>query len=87
MLCYRLFWIVLKVTDSKGHTAFARENLDKGKFAVTSDEDDIFDFCFVSYMQSGHHPGPDREVHLEMKHGVEAKSYEEVSYQSFSDYY
>jgi len=69
----------LSVTDSKGHTAFARENLDKGKFAVTSDEDDIFDFCFVSYMQTGHHPGPEREVHLEMKHGVEAKSYEEIA--------
>jgi hypothetical protein len=69
----------LSVTDSKGHTAFARENLDKGKFAVTSDEDDIFDFCFVSYVQTGHHHGPDREVHLEMKHGVEAKSYEEIA--------
>jgi len=69
----------LAVTDSKGHTAFARENLDKGKFAVTSDEDDIFDFCFVSYMQQGHHMGPAREVHLEMKHGVEAKSYEEIA--------
>jgi len=68
----------LAVTDSKGQTAFARENLDKGKFAVTSDEDDIFDFCFVTYLQSGH-AGPAREVHLEMKHGVEAKSYEEIA--------
>jgi len=68
----------LSVTDSKGHTAFARENLDKGKFAVTSDEDDIFDFCFVSYLQSGQQHIA-REVHLEMKHGVEAKSYEEIA--------
>jgi len=69
----------LSVTDSKGHTAFARENLDRGKFAVTSDEDDIFDFCFTSYLQTGHQTGPEREVHLEMKHGVEAKSYEELA--------
>jgi len=69
----------LMVTDSKGHTAFARENLDKGKFAVTSDEDDIYDFCFVSYSQTGHQTGPAREVLLEMKHGVEAKSYEEIA--------
>jgi len=69
----------LMVTDSKGHTAFARENLDKGKFAVTSDEDDIYDFCFVSYSQTGHQQGPAREVLLTMKHGVEAKSYEEIA--------
>jgi len=68
----------LSITDSKQHTAFARENLDKGKFAVTADEDDIYDVCFVSYLQSGH-AGPAREVHLEMKHGVEAKSYEEIA--------
>jgi len=69
----------LSVTDSKGHTAFQRENLDKGKFAVTSDEDDIFDFCFASYLQTGHQTGPEREVFLDMKHGVEAKSYEELA--------
>jgi len=69
----------LTITDSKGHTAFTRENLDKGKFAVTSDEDDIFDFCFVSYLQAGHHQAVAREVHLDMKHGVEAKSYEELA--------
>ena len=68
----------IQVTDSKGHTAFHRENLDKGKFAVVSDEDDIFDFCFVTYLQHGQHAGPAREVHLEMKHGAEAKNYEEV---------
>lgn len=39
----------LQITDSKGHVAFARESIDKGRFAVTSDEDDIYDFCLVSH--------------------------------------
>jgi len=69
----------LSVTDSKGHTAFTRENLDKGKFAVTSDEDDIFDICFVTYLPAGHQTGPEREVSLLLKHGVEAKNYEELA--------
>jgi len=69
----------LAVTDSKGHTAFTRENLDKGKFAVTSDEDDIFDICFVTYLPAGHQTGPEREVSLLLKHGVEAKNYEELA--------
>lgn len=67
----------LQITDSKGHTAFARESIDKGKFAVIADEDDIYDICLISYLQHGQIQQP-REVSLELKHGVEAKSYEEV---------
>lgn len=67
-----------QVTDSKGHVAFSRESIDKGRFAVTSDEDDIFDFCIISHAApSGHLQG--REVHLDMKHGVEAKNYEQIA--------
>jgi len=68
----------LQVTDSKGHTAFQRDNIDKGKFAVTADEDDIYDICFVSY-QSHHQNAPPKEVHIELKHGVEAKNYEQIA--------
>jgi len=69
----------LQITDSKGHHALNRENVDKGKFAVTSDEDDIYDICFISYLNHGHSPQP-REVTLELKHGVEAKNYDEVTF-------
>lgn len=56
----------------------SRENVDKGKFAVNADDDDIFDFCFVSYLQTGHSMPQAREVFLEMKHGVETKNYDQV---------
>jgi len=69
----------LSITDTKGHTALQRENVDKGKFAVTSDEDDIFDFCFTSYLSTGHNMPQAREVFLEMKHGVETKNYEQIA--------
>lgn len=66
------------ITDSKGHTALLRTGVDgKGKFAVTSDEDDIYDFCF-SYTSSPHsstQPLP-REVNLDVRLGVEAKQYD-----------
>ena len=72
----------LQITDSKGHVAFARESIDKGRFAVTSDEDDIYDFCLLSHplghIQVGA-PGNVREVSLTMKHGVEAKDYANIA--------
>lgn len=72
----------LQITDSKGHVAFARESIDKGRFAVTSDEDDIYDFCLLSHplghIQVGS-PGNVREVSLTMKHGVEAKDYANIA--------
>lgn len=71
--------IHFQVTDTKGHAALNRENVDKGKFTVNSDEDDIFDFCFISYLQTGHNPPQPREVFLEMKHGVESKNYEQLA--------
>lgn len=71
----------LHITDSKGHTALLRTNVDgKGKFAVTSDEDDIYDFCF-SYTSSPHAPQQllPREVNLDVRLGVEAKQYDSSS--------
>jgi len=68
----------LQITDSKGHSALLRENIDKGKIAVTSDEDDIYDICFTSYSQG--HQMPPREVFIDLKHGVEAKNYDEIAH-------
>lgn len=70
-----------QITDSQGHTALIRTNVDgKGKFAVTSDEDDIYDFCFT-YTSSPHssHQLLPREVNLDVRLGVEAKQYDAAS--------
>lgn len=70
-----------QITDSKGHTALLRTNVDgKGKFAVTSDEDDIYDFCFA-YTSSPHtsHQLLPREVNLDVRLGVEAKQYDSAT--------
>ena len=70
-----------QITDTKGHTALLRTGVDgKGKFAVTSDEDDIYDFCF-SYSSSPHtsHQLLPREVNLDVRLGVEAKQYDQAS--------
>lgn len=69
-----------QITDSKGHTALNRDNIDgKGKFAVTSDEDDIYDFCF-SYSSSPYATNQlPREVRLDVRLGAEAKQFDEPS--------
>lgn len=68
------------ITDSKGHSALNRENIDgKGKFAVTSDEDDIYDFCFIYASSPQAANQLPREVYMNVKLGVEAKEYDEPS--------
>ncbi|XP_060557513.1 transmembrane emp24 domain-containing protein 10-like [Ruditapes philippinarum] len=68
----------LAVTDSKGHTLYSKEDAHKGKFAFTTEEYDMFEVCFESKMIAGGQ-GSDREVSLDMKHGVEAKSYDDLA--------
>lgn len=69
------------ITDSKGHVAFNRENVDgKGKFAVTSDTADFYELCF-SYSSSPS-TAPlhlsSREVAVDWKVGAEAKDYSAI---------
>ena len=41
------------VTDTSGHHLVNRENIEKeGKFAFTTDKDDIFEICFISRVPS-----------------------------------
>ncbi|KAK3093514.1 hypothetical protein FSP39_016656 [Pinctada imbricata] len=68
----------LVVTDSKSHILYSKEDAKKGKFAFTTEEYDMFEVCFESKMAVGGQ-GADREVSLDMKHGIEAKSYEELA--------
>lgn len=69
-----------QVTSSNGHTLFSKEDAAKGKFAFTTEDNDVFEICFDNQLVSGGH-APDREVYLDVKRGVEAKSYEGVSTQ------
>ncbi|XP_007939607.2 transmembrane emp24 domain-containing protein 10 [Orycteropus afer afer] len=65
----------LKITDSAGHILYSKEDATKGKFAFTTEDYDMFEVCFES---KGTGRIPDQLVILDMKHGVEAKNYEEV---------
>ncbi|XP_075007616.1 transmembrane emp24 domain-containing protein 10 isoform X3 [Calonectris borealis] len=67
----------LKITDSAGHILYAKEDATKGKFAFTTEDYDMFEACFESKLPVGTGRMPDQLVILDMKHGVEAKNYEE----------
>ena len=68
----------MMVTDTSGHHLVNRENVEKeGKFAFTTDKDDIFEICFISRVPSNMR-GARQEVSLSTKHGVEAKNYDGV---------
>lgn len=67
----------LKVTDSTGHVLYKKEDAVKGKFAFTTDDYDMYEICFESEGQAGQ--GVDREVLINVKHGVEAKNYEDLA--------
>ena len=68
----------LEVLDSKGHILYNKDEAAKGKFAFTTDEYDVFQVCFETKILQDVR-GSDqlvKEVHLNVKHGVEAKDYE-----------
>jgi hypothetical protein len=69
----------LKVTDSKGHVLYNKDDASKGKFAFTTEEYDMFEICFESRIPSGGGHGQDREVSLNVKRGVEAKNYGDIA--------
>lgn len=70
----------LTVQDSRGHTLYNKDDASKGKFAFTTEEYDMFEICATSKMIAGQHGrGVDREVFLDLKHGVEAKNYESIA--------
>ncbi|XP_033104929.1 transmembrane emp24 domain-containing protein 10-like [Anneissia japonica] len=68
----------LHVGDSKGHTLYSKEDAHEGKFAFTTDDYDMFEVCFESKVSRGVR-GAQREVSLDLKHGIEAKSYEDLA--------
>ena len=68
------------VTDTRGHTLYKRENFPetRGKFAFTADEYDIFEICISVHGPAGQQK-INREISLNLKHGVEAKNYEDLA--------
>ncbi|CAG5133733.1 unnamed protein product [Candidula unifasciata] len=66
----------LTVTDLRSHTLYSKENAIKGRFAFTTDEYDQYEICFISKAMG---IAPEREVYLSVKHGVEAKNYEDIA--------
>lgn len=76
----------MTITDSKGYPALKRDNIEgKGKFAVTSDNVDYYDLCF-SYTSSL--PSTQlqaREIFVDFRVGVEAKSYDEPGEDKLSE--
>jgi hypothetical protein len=71
----------LEVLDSKGHILYNKDEATKGKFAFTTDEYDVFQVCFETKLMTDVRGGEQlvKEVHLNVKHGVEAKDYENVN--------
>jgi len=67
----------LKVTDSKGHILYSKDQAETGKFVFNTEDFDIFEICFTSHVPQGQR-GMEHEVTINTKHGVEAKSYEAI---------
>lgn len=55
IFCIQLFNHFVQVTDTRGHTLYKRENFNdnRGKFAFTADEYDIFEICIHSHSPHG----------------------------------
>ncbi|EGD77846.1 transmembrane emp24 domain-containing protein 10 [Salpingoeca rosetta] len=71
--------INLEITDSRGHPVYRKEDAQKGKFAFTSDDYDVFEICFKSYLDDKHRADSTVDISLNVKIGMEARSYEELA--------
>ena len=57
---------------------YTKSDISSGKFAFTTEEYDNFEVCFSNGGGQAGLKVPPREVTLILKHGVEAKNYEET---------
>jgi len=69
----------IKITDSKAHILFQKEEANEGKFAFTLDTADVFSVCFNARAGAQAKKGEAVEVELTIKRGVEAKNYDELA--------
>ncbi|OXU17745.1 transmembrane emp24 domain-containing protein bai isoform X2 [Nasonia vitripennis] len=66
--------------DSKGHILAQKDDIQQGKlskFSFVTETYDTFEICFTSHV-SPHERGMRQEVSLNVKKGIEAKSYEGI---------
>lgn len=63
------------VRDSKGHILANKQDITKGKFTFSTENYDMFEICFTSRV-NGYQRGAIQEVSLNIKTGIEAKTYE-----------
>ncbi|XP_065184134.1 transmembrane emp24 domain-containing protein 10-like [Sycon ciliatum] len=72
--------VSILATDQAGHTLFSKENAKQGKFAFTEDEFEVVDICFKSHTNAvASHIKTSREVKLTLKHGAEARNYDQIA--------
>lgn len=63
------------VRDSKEHILAKNDNVTSGKFTFSTETADVFEICFISRVPS-YYRGIPHHVMLNIKAGIEAKSYE-----------
>merc|ERR1711973_286233 len=68
----------LVVADNNGHHFYNKENAEAGKFAFTTDGYNVYELCVISRVPPNVR-GLKHEVSLSVKHGSEAKSYDELA--------
>jgi hypothetical protein len=71
----------LEVRDSNCHIFFNKDDAKSGKFAFTTNEFDIFSICFQTALGAdvrGTDGVAHKEIYLDIKHGSEAKNYDNV---------
>merc|ERR1712110_1103269 len=68
----------LVVVDNNGHHFYNKENAEAGKFAFTTDNYNVYEICTISRVPPNIR-GLRHEVSLTVKHGTEAKSYDELA--------
>ncbi|XP_069501121.1 transmembrane emp24 domain-containing protein 10-like [Ambystoma mexicanum] len=69
----------LTVTDSAGNILYSKEDAKKGKFAFSTDDFDTYEVCFQRLEQAEQLEFTNQLVTLDIKHGVEAKNYEDLA--------
>lgn len=76
------FQVDLEITDGKTNRLYQKIHAQDGKFAFTSDDYDTFNICFNQKPINGEdmhlQPAPKSEITLDVKLGVEAKSYADI---------
>lgn len=66
------------VTDSKGHIFSQGKDITHGKFSFTTDTYETYEICFISKVPT-HQRTVQQEIRLDIKTGVEAKSYDNLA--------